>query len=320
MKDRFGREINYLRLSVTPECNLRCRYCRPEEEEGIRCGALLTEDEMITAVSAAAELGITKLRITGGEPLLYKNILSLCNRISAVPGIVETAITTNGTNLAALAKPLYRAGVRRVNISLDTLDPGKYADMTGGGDIRRVLDGIGAALDAGFKTVKLNAVLIGGFNDDEIRALAEITKKMPLDVRFIELMPMAGNRVFSEDAYIPADTVLAALPELEPWKAGTEENRSTARLYSLPGAYGRVGLISPVSADFCAFCSRLRLTADGMVKPCLHSPAEYCLKGLDKDGMTEVFWKAVQEKPLRRGVLSPKANNTQPRPMNRIGG
>ncbi|MBR3060741.1 MAG: GTP 3',8-cyclase MoaA, partial [Oscillospiraceae bacterium] len=266
MLDKFGREITYLRLSVTDLCNLRCRYCMPEE--GVQKKdheAMLTEDEMILAVEAAASLGVTKLRITGGEPLVKKNILSICRRAAAVPGIREVCMTTNGIRLPELAVPLREAGVRRLNISLDTLKEEKYTQITRCGHLSEALAGIHAALEAGFEKIKLNAVLIGGFNDDEIEELAALTLKYPLDMRFIELMPM-GEIGFGKEAYLPYTEVLRRLPELEP----LAEDGGAARLYRLPGAQGNVGLISPVSAHLCGSCNRLRLTADGKLKPCLH--------------------------------------------------
>ena len=315
MRDSFGREITYLRLSVTDLCNLRCRYCMPEE--GV-CKKdhreMLTEDEMIRAAEAAASLGIVKLRITGGEPLVKKNILSICRRAAAVPGIREVCITTNGTLLPALAVPLREAGVRRVNVSLDTLDPDRYARITRRGRLTDALEGLRAALGAGFQKVKLNAVLIGGFNDDEIPDLAELTRRYPLDVRFIELMPMVDG-IFGENAYLPCSEVLRRLPALTP--AGAQ---GSARLYRLPGSLGNVGLISPVSAHFCGSCDRLRLTADGKLKPCLHSEAEFSLKGLDREAMAEVMKNAILAKPERHGALGYRDRSRAGRSMNQIGG
>ena len=316
MQDRFGREINYLRLSVTDLCNLRCRYCMPEEGVPKKDHvAMLTEDEMILAVEAAASLGITKLRITGGEPLVKKNILSICRRAAQVPGIREVCMTTNGIRLPELAVPLREAGVRRLNISLDTLDGEKYTQITRCGHLSEALAGIHAALEAGFEKIKLNAVLIGGFNDDEIEELAALTLKYPLDMRFIELMPM-GEIGFGKEAYLPYTEVLRRLPKLEP----LAEDGGAARLYRLPGAQGNVGLISPVSAHFCGSCNRLRLTADGKLKPCLHSSAEYPIKGLDKAGMAEVMKEAILGKPEWHGVLDYDSRSRSARSMNRIGG
>ncbi|MDY4158363.1 MAG: radical SAM protein, partial [Faecalibacterium sp.] len=190
MFDSTRREIHYLRLSVTDLCNLRCRYCMPGD--GLckkRHEEMLTREEMLSAVKAAAELGITKLRITGGEPLVKGDVLAICRGAAQTEGIEEVCITTNGTLLPELAKPLREAGVSRVNISLDTLDAEKYAYITRRGSLEEALRGIDAALNAGFDKVKINTVLIGGFNDDEIPALAELTRKYPVDLRFIELMP-----------------------------------------------------------------------------------------------------------------------------------
>ena len=317
MIDQFGRNITYLRLSVTELCNLRCRYCMPAEGVCKKSHAdMLTEDEMILAVEAAASLGITKLRITGGEPLVKKNILSICRRAAAVPGIKEVCLTTNGILLPQLAKPLREAGVRRLNLSLDTLNPDKYAYITRIGRIEDFWKGFHAALDAGFDKIKLNAVLVGGFNDDEIVPLAELTKQYPVDMRFIEMMPMCGSARFDPDAYIPFTRVLEALPEAQP----VPKDGGVAKLYHLPGAKGNIGLISPVSAHFCGECNRIRLTADGKVKPCLHSNAEYPLKGLDFDGMKAQLEAAILGKPQWHGDLDAAHKSGAGRNMNQIGG
>ena len=317
MIDSYGREISYLRLSVTELCNLRCRYCMPEE--GVckkRHEDMLTEEEMILAVAAAASLGITKLRITGGEPLVKRNIVSICRDAASVEGIREVCLTTNGILLPELARPLCEAGVSRVNISLDTLDEGKYAYITRRGSLREALRGLDAALSAGFDKVKINAVLIGGFNDDEIGKLAELTRKYPVDVRFIELMPMQSRGLFGSEAFIPCSTVLDSLPELEPQK----RDGGVAKLYRLPDASGNVGLISPVSAHFCEECNRIRLTADGKLKPCLHSAEEISIRGLDMDGMRAQFERAVSAKPPYHCELSADSPSRSGRDMNQIGG
>lgn len=317
MKDNFGREITYLRLSVTDLCNLRCRYCMPAE--GFckrRHEDMLTEDEMISAVGAAAALGIHKLRLTGGEPLVKKNIISICSRANGIEGIDEICLTTNGVLLPRFASELKRAGVKRLNISLDTLDDEKYAYMTRLGKLSDALEGIEAAFNAGFEHIKINAVLIGGFNDSEIPALAGLTKRYPLDVRFIELMPMTEDEQFSQAAYVPGDAVLAALPELEPFP----QDGGVARLYRLPGAQGSVGLISSVSSHFCGSCNRIRITADGKIKPCLHSSEEYSIKGLDYDSMRRELQRAILAKPACHAPLSASERSGSGRNMNQIGG
>ena len=317
MIDRLGRDISYLRISVTDKCNLRCRYCMPED--GIckkEHAQMLTEDEIVIAVEAAAALGITKVRITGGEPLVKKNIHSICQRTAAVEGIREVCLTTNGTLLPQLAKPLKQAGVKRLNISLDTLDPEKYAYITRIGRLDIFQSGLEAALEAGFEKIKINAVLIGGFNDNEIQDLAALTQRYPVDMRFIEMMPMYDSGDFDAAAFIPYTRVLDALPEAVP----VTHDGGVAKLYRLPGAQGNIGLISPVSAHFCGECNRIRLTADGKIKPCLHSSVEYDLKGLDFEGMKQVLEKAIWNKPAWHGDLDALHRSQAGRNMNQIGG
>ena len=317
MLDNFGREITYMRMSVTELCNLRCRYCMPEDGVCKKTHEqMLTEDEMINAVRTASSLGVKKLRITGGEPLVKKNIVSICARSAEVEGINEVCLTTNGTLLPKLAKPLKDAGVKRLNISLDTLSEEKYRYISRVGELKDALTGIETALEAGFEKIKLNAVLIGGFNDGEIPELAALTKKWSVDVRFIELMPMYDSGDFGRDAFIPYTVVTDRLPEL------TEQNSDggVARLYRLPEAKGNIGLISPVSAHFCASCSRIRLTADGKLKPCLHSDAEYPIKGLDLEEMKKQFEKAICNKPEWHGLLDASNRSQAGRSMNEIGG
>ena len=317
MTDGFGREINYLRLSITELCNLRCRYCMPEDGVCKKSHAeMLTQEEMLSAIRAAASLGVTKLRLTGGEPLVKPNIVSLCREAAATPGIREICLTTNGTLLPRLAQPLKEAGVNRLNISLDTLDADKYRFITRRGELEQALKGIEAAQKAGFEQIKINTVLIGGFNDDEIPQLAELTRRYPLDLRFIELMPMYDSGDFGPEAFLPYTAVTEKLPELEPLPA----DGSVAKLYRLPGAPGRIGLISPVSAHFCASCNRIRITADGKIKPCLHSPDELSIKGLSEAEMTEVLRRAILQKPKWHGELSYSQRSQAQRNMNQIGG
>ena len=317
MVDKFGREITYMRLSVTDKCNLRCRYCMPAEGVCLKeHKEMLTEDEMITAVEAAASLGIKKLRITGGEPLVKRNIVSICRRAALVEGIEEVCLTTNGIFLPKLAEPLKAAGVKRLNLSLDTLDPEKYAYITRTGTLDGFMNGLHAALDAGFQKVKINAVLIGGFNDNEIVSLAELTRKYPVDMRFIEMMPMYDSGDFKEASFVPYTKVLEALSDAVP----VEADGGVAKLYRLPGAQGNVGLISPLNAHFCGTCNRIRLTADGKIKPCLHSDVEYSIKGMDFDGMKAELERAIWNKPQWHGDLDAAHRSKAGRNMNQIGG
>ncbi|MDO4621978.1 MAG: GTP 3',8-cyclase MoaA [Eubacteriales bacterium] len=317
MIDNCGRTIDYMRISVTDLCNLRCRYCMGEEGVCKKTHQeMMSAEEIVTAVKAAAGLGIRKIRITGGEPLVKRNIVSICRNIASVEGIEEVCMTTNGILLPDMAEELRAAGVTRLNLSLDTLDAERYAFITRRGDLQQFFDGLEAALSAGFDKIKINVVLIGGFNDDEIRPLAELTLKYPVDVRFIELMPMYDSGDFDEKAFIFSECVLQELPELEKAK----QDGGVAKLYRLPGAKGNIGLISPISAHFCSSCNRIRLTADGKIKPCLHSSEEYSLKGMDLAGMKQVMELAVFHKPQWHGVLDAHNRSEAGRWMNQIGG
>ena len=317
MIDNFGRNITYLRLSVTELCNLRCRYCMPADGVCKKSHAeMLTEEEYIAVVKAAASLGISKVRITGGEPLVKKNIVSICDHIASVKGIEEVCLTTNGILLPQYAKALRDVGVSRLNISLDTLMPEKYAYITRTGTLNDALNGLYAALDAGYEKIKINTVLIGGFNDTEIEALANLTMQYPVDVRFIELMPMYDSGDFDENSLISCSKVLEVLSNLQPVSSAG----GVAQLYRMDGAQGNIGLIRPISAHFCAACNRIRVTADGKLKPCLHSDMEYSLKGLSFDDMKAVMEQAIWNKPQWHGEMDTIHRSRAGRNMNEIGG
>lgn len=317
MIDNYGRVIDYMRISVTELCNLRCRYCMPEDGIVKRAhDEMMTAEETIDAVKAAVSLGIKKIRITGGEPLVKRGIVKLCGAISAIEGVEELCITTNGTLLPKFGKELREAGVSRVNISLDTLDPDKYREITRVGELSNALAGIDAAFEAGFDKIKINNVLMGGFNDDEIGDFVRLTVDRPIEVRFIELMPIGGGMDFDRSGFISCQQVLSKVPELEP----LERSEGVAVLYRLPGAKGRVGLIRPISCEFCGDCNKIRLTSDGMLKPCLHSDAELCIKGLQLDEMKEVMRNAVLQKPEMRDKLDVDNPSHAGRNMNSIGG
>ncbi len=319
MIDGYGRKIEYLRMSVTDACNLRCTYCMPPD--GMKecpCRTAMSADELIETAREAAGLGMKKLRITGGEPLVRGDILPLVRELGKIPGIEDMSLTSNATLLAPMARKLFDAGIHRINISLDTLDAAKYEKITRGGRLNDALDGIHAALEAGMSPVKLNTVLIGGFNDDEIAPLAELTLRYPVQLRFIELMPIGDTGgEFDQSAYLPAGAVLERLPQLEPVRS---ERHSVARLYRLPGAMGEVGLISPLSDHFCAECNRLRLTADGCLKPCLHSAEEIPVRGLHGQELRDAILRAVSHKPEKHGALSAAERSEAKRSMYRIGG
>jgi cyclic pyranopterin phosphate synthase len=317
MRDNFGRDITYLRISITDRCNLRCRYCMPQEGVcKLRHQDVLSYEEIQEIVAAAAELGIKKLRVTGGEPLVRLGCADLCSRLSAIPGIQEVTLTTNGVLLSEQAAALKQAGVSRVNVSLDTLDADKYKKITGGGDIEKVLQGLEKAREVGLTPIKINTVLIGGFNDDEIPAFVELTREHPIELRFIELMPMGPGAEFDEKAYLPGSTVLDAVPELQE----LPPNGGVARLYRLPGGKGSVGLISPLSRHFCGSCNRIRLTSEGAIKPCLHSSQEISLRGLHGEKLLETLSEAIMAKPKMHGTLDAHHKSEAGRNMNTIGG
>lgn len=314
MKDQFDREISYLRVSVTDLCNLRCRYCMPDGICQKQHEDILSFEEIVEIVSAAAELGVRKVRVTGGEPLVRKGCVDLVRMISAIPGVEEVDMTTNGVLLSQCAKELKAAGLRRVNISLDSLKSDRYATITGGGDLKQALAGIQAAFDAGLTPVKLNTVLIGGFNDDEISDFVELTRQAPLELRFIELMPMGGQ--FGKEAYVPGSRVLETVPALAP----IPHDGGVAQLYRLPDGQGRVGLISPLSRHFCGTCNRLRLTSEGNLKPCLHSNQEILVRGKHGAELLETLKEAIRNKPQMHGALDADHLSQAGRAMHTIGG
>ena len=314
MKDQYGRAVDYLRLSVTDLCNYRCRYCMPEEGVcKLSHRDVLSVEECVEAVRAAARCGVTKVRLTGGEPLVRRGILDICRGIAAIPEIQELCLTTNGSRLPELAGPLRQAGVDRLNISLDTLRPERFAAMTRTGTLRQALEGIAAAEEAGFTGLKVNAVLIGGFNDDEIGDFLDLTVEKPWEVRFIELMPMGPCAEWDRSCFLSSQAVLERFPQLEPVEA-----QGVALRYQLPGARGTVGFISPLSHTFCAKCRRIRITADGRLKSCLHSREEIPLKGLRGRELEEAIRRGILQKPEEHH-LTQRPSDT-PRSMNQIGG
>lgn len=317
MKDAYDRTINYLRISVTDLCNLRCKYCMPENGVDKKLHAeILSVEEIETIVRVAAELGIDKVRITGGEPLVRNGILEICNRIGAIDGLKEICITTNGILLGDMAEDLKKAGVSRVNISLDTLDPVKYRQITRWGELRDVFSGIAAARKAGLLPIKINTVLIGGFNDDEISSFVELTKEEDIDVRFIELMPIGESAGWDKKCFISSSRVLEQEPQLEPVP---RKGAGVETLYRIPGYQGKIGLINPMSHPFCTECNRIRLTADGKLKTCLHSAEEISLKGLSPEEVKERLTLAIRNKPLRH-YMNERSKSESARNMFQIGG
>lgn len=317
MKDGFGREITYLRISITDACNLRCIYCMPDSDA---CDAksedLLSEDEIVEFVQQAAGLGIHKIRITGGEPLVRPDVLSICRRIAAVDGIKELALTTNGMLLKDMADDLKKAGLSRINVSLDTLQTDRFRRITRRGHYADVVEGIEKARRAGLTPVKINTVLIGGFNDDEIADFVNLTREEGIEVRFIELMPIGACASFPKKTFLKGSIVLEKVPELVPIK----EEEGVARLYTYPDGKGRVGIISAVNQHFCLTCNRIRLTSDGKIKPCLHSREEISVKGLHGEALREAICKSIMDKPAQHVKLTYGNVSEAGRNMNQIGG
>lgn len=313
MLDRHDREISYLRLSVTDLCNLRCQYCMPDEGVWkLDHADILSVEEIEEIVRAAVACGICKVRVTGGEPLVRRGVLEICRRIAAIEGVGELCITTNGVLLPKYAKELRLAGVNRLNVSLDTLRPTVYRSITRVGTLQNVLDGLKVAKEAGFRHIKLNCVLIGGVNDNEIADFVDLTEREDYEVRFIELMPIGECAGWNQRRFIPAERVLEAVPALEPTAMS-----GVARLYRVPGWKGAVGLIRPMSACFCPMCNRIRITADGRLKPCLHSNQEILLQGLHGAALQEAIANAILEKPEQHHL---EHGSESRRTMNRIGG
>lgn len=318
MKDSFGREINYLRISITDRCNLRCRYCIPEKGvKKLEHSDILTLEEIDEIVTAFVGLGINKIRITGGEPLVRDGIVSLIHNINKHEGIKEIALTTNGIYLKDMAKDLKEAGLNRVNISLDTMDEKKFSMMTRGGQLSDVLAGIERAKEVGLTPIKLNVVLIGGFNDDEIEKFVALTKDDKMDVRFIELMPIGEASKWSLDNFLSNDSVLQKVPSLI--KEPSLDSSSPAVYYRLPGAKGRVGLISPITCKFCSSCNRVRLTADGKLKYCLHSDEEFDIKKVVREhcSIKEFIEQSIAQKPREHTI---EEGNFVSRNMVQTGG
>lgn len=324
--DGYDRRITYLRLSVTDRCNLRCLYCMPPEGMSwIPPETLMQDDEVIALLERVfLPLGVTKIRLTGGEPLTRKGLPAMVERIASLPGIEDLSLSTNGIFLASSVARLAAAGLNRVNISLDSLQPERFATITRGGNLDRVMAGIEKSVEAGLKAVKLNMVVIPGSNDDELLDFAELTLKWPVHVRYIEMMQVGDRQFFDERQFLPVEEILKRIQAkhaLENAEEGVIGN-GPARIMRLPGAQGTLGFISPMSRNFCDTCNRLRLTADGQIKACLMRPQETDLLGLLRAGATDAEMRKLVADSLG---IKPKhhewgADYPIPRTMSRIGG
>lgn len=323
--DRYGRRLNYLRISLTDHCNLRCLYCMPEEMVFRPSAELMQDDEIFTFVRLFTSLGFDKIRLTGGEPTVRLHVVDLVRQIAHTPGVNKLTMTTNGVLLSKLAIPLAEAGLQRVNISLDTLDPDKFQTLTRWGAVDDVWAGIQAAESAGLTPIKINAVVVRGYNEDDMANLARLTQGHPWQVRFIELMPFGGNNNFQTGQLVPVSEMQAhiesALGPLELVNGGQLDGE--ARIYSMPGAVGNIGFISSVSAPFCHSCTRARLTADGRLRLCLLREGEVDLLTPLRSGagiaeLRQLIIDGLWNKPWGHGL----AEGVIPlnREMSEIGG
>lgn len=305
LRDRYHRTIDYLRISVTDRCNLRCLYCMPERGPDARGrDDLLGFDQIERIVRTALDLGIKKIKITGGEPLLRKGLVQLVERLAALKRVADLSLTTNGVLLRHYARDLARAGLHRVNISLDTLDPSKYRFLTGCDALPQVLEGLDRAVDVGLTPVKINAVVVRGINDDEIEDLVRLTLDRPLHVRFIELMPLGNKEFWRPERFLPGDEVKRRCKSLGRLLPLEGTSNSPARPYRLAGAKGVIGFINPVSSPFCEDCNRLRLSCNGRLRPCLYSDVEVDLRkalfngNRSQAGLADLIYLAAGLKPL----------------------
>jgi cyclic pyranopterin phosphate synthase len=309
-----------MRISVTDRCNLRCSYCSPSKEfEFIPHSEILTYEEIVRLSKIAVSIGIEKFRLTGGEPLLRKNISFLIEQIVSLPKVKEVTLTTNGVLLSQYVDELWEVGLRRLNISLDTLDPEKYRELTGRNDFHKVWEGIEAALNKGFNPLKINVVLLKGINDD-ISPFIDLTLHYPLHVRFIELMDFAPSR---KNFFVSCTVALTRLKEYGNFEeVSSLKGAGPAKYYRLKGAKGTLGFICPYTEHFCESCNRLRISADGKMRPCLFSDFSVDLKRPLREGATDeeiktLILKALKSKPEKRGVNMDKVEG---KGMRRIGG
>lgn len=326
LRDQYNRNLNYLRLSVTDRCNLKCRYCMPSNPIQIPIEQMLTLEEMCHLVRIGSELGITKVRLTGGEPLVRKDIVALVRRLSKIEQIMDISITTNGTLLGKYASSLKAAGLTRVNISLDTLDGEKFRWLTGVNLYESVMDGILTALKFGFSPIKINTVVMNGYNDDEIVLLARLAMRYPFHIRFIEYMPIGIESHTNVGYYLAIEEVKKNIEthvgELIPIRSKASDG--PAQRFRIVGGRGEIGLIGSMSSHFCGTCNRIRLTAAGMLRPCLLSDEQVDIinplrKGASDEELKKIFVHATKLKK-REHRLSLNCTKTLNSQMVSIGG
>ncbi len=323
--DSFGRRINYLRVSLTDRCNFRCVYCMPEHGAHFAPREeLLRDDELLRVIAVAARVGFEKIRLTGGEPTIRRNLVELVEAIAHTPGIREVSMTTNALRLAQQADALKAAGLKRVNISIDSLNADKFRMMTRGGDLQRVWAGIEAAERVGFGPLKMNAVVVRGLNDDEVCDLARLTIDRPWQMRFIEMMPLMGVGDLADASVVASSEIIARLESVfGPLEFVGWFGSDPARTYRIKDGQGTLGFISSVSEPFCATCNRMRLTADGKLHLCLLRDNELDLRGALRAGASDedieaLVREAVFLKPWGHGL--PDGVKPTLRGMSELGG
>ncbi len=313
MLDSFNRNVDYLRISVTDRCNLRCSYCMPDGIKKVTHEKIMRNEEIVDLVKQAAAIGIKKIRITGGEPMVRKGIITLVEDISNVDGIEEVTMTSNGLLLKGQIKELKDAGLQRVNLSLDTMDEAKYKLLTKSKtmlDYRGVIEEL---ISNNMTPVKLNVVLMKGINDDEVESFIQLADEYDLLIRFIELMPIGHLKFKWEEHYLPADDIIEKYPLI------LDSKGKNTIYYKTEGKRGEIGFINPISHKFCADCNRIRLTSDGKIKPCLHSDDEINVKGLSLDEVKSALRRSIKEKPSSHHIDEEDYEEIS-RTMNRIGG
>lgn len=323
--DTFARSITYLRISLTDRCNLRCLYCRPQPERKLAAGEILTSKELTRVARLAVGLGIGKIRLTGGEPLIRPGIMELVRELAAIPGLEDLRLTTNGVRLAELGPELRRAGIAKLNVSLDTLRPDRFREITGADLFHQVWAGIEQAKELGFAPLKINTVALRGINDDEFPALAQLTMAEPYHLRFIEFMPIGEKTGWAAERFMPTAEIMARLAHLgELLPVASAKMDGPARVFRFAGARGSVGFISPLSHQFCDRCNRLRLTSEGRLRACLLRDRESDLRvlirgGGSDDAIRAAFLQAILHKPRGHGLGEVGPGNCHGH-MSRIGG
>ncbi|GLP97538.1 GTP 3',8-cyclase MoaA [Paraferrimonas sedimenticola] len=323
--DKFGRKVEYLRMSVTDRCDFRCVYCMSEDPEFLRREQVLTLEEMACIGRAFSELGVSKIRLTGGEPLVRTDCSELVRQLGALPGITDLAMTTNGSRLSKLAPALKEAGLKRLNISLDTLDPERFTALTRTGKLERVLKSIDTAREQGFERIKINAVILKGQNDHEVVDLVNFCRERELDISFIEEMPLGHAAGRSEERFCSSDEVRALIEEHYPLTASVAKTAGPSRYYQMTDSPIRIGFISPHSHNFCHECNRVRLTVEGRLLLCLGNENSVDLKSVlranpgDIEHLKQVIREAIMRKPEQH-IFSHNADVQILRFMSHTGG